>query len=192
MAILTILQYPDSKLRIVAKPVTVFDANLARLADDMLETMYDAHGIGLAATQVNVHKRVVVMDISENRDEPKILINPEVEVLGKDTTPFVEGCLSVPSLQSEISRPTHIRLKWQDVSGEWHEKIPDGLEAICVQHELDHLIGKVFVDYLTPAQIRKYRRAIDKGNLDDYSSEATEQVSTADRIRKYHQQLEDA
>lgn len=162
MAILTILEFPDPRLRTQAKPVNQVDDRIRRLVDDMLETMYEASGIGLAATQVNVHERVVVMDISEDRNDPMVFINPEVEVLDGETQPYDEGCLSVPGFYESVERPTHIIVRALDKNGDAFEMKPDGLTAICIQHELDHLEGKLFVDYLSPIKRKRIRQKLEK------------------------------
>ena len=148
MAKLDILRYPDPKLQTVAKPVQAIDARIRTLVADMLETMYDANGIGLAATQVNVHERVVVMDVSENRDEPIVLINPTITWMGDERVKGEEGCLSVPGIYDGVERATAIKVSAQDADGKTRELEAQGLFAVCVQHELDHLMGKVFVEYL--------------------------------------------
>lgn len=162
MALLNILEFPDARLRTVAKPVANIDESVRSLVDDMLETMYQAQGIGLAATQVNVHQRVVVMDLSEAGDQPMVLINPEVEVLDDQTCPHQEGCLSVPGFYETIQRPEHIRLTALDREGKSFELIPDGLLAVCIQHEIDHLDGKLFVDYLSPVKRQRIRNKLEK------------------------------
>ena len=150
MKLLDILTYPDSRLRTVAKKVERFDKSLKDLSQNMLYTMYEADGIGLAASQVDVHIRLIVMDISETRDEPKIFVNPEVEILeNKSHFSFKEGCLSVPGFYEEISRPDKIKLSWQDVDGKSHTSFPEGLLTVCIQHEIDHLEGKLMVDYVS-------------------------------------------
>ena len=142
--------FPDPKLRKIAKRVTKFDKSLKILADDMLETMYDANGIGLAATQVDRHIRLIVMDLSDERNEPKIFINPTYEVLnGHNLFEFEEGCLSIPGFNETIARPDKIKLEWQDIDGNLHEDMPEGLLTVCIQHEIDHLDGKLMVDYIS-------------------------------------------
>ena len=147
---LQILIFPDPRLRKVADKVTKFDKSLQNLADDMLLTMYDANGIGLAATQVNNHIRLVVMDLSDNRDDPKIFVNPRYKVL-KDHNmfEFEEGCLSIPGFNETIARPDKIELIWQDINGKEHTDTPEGLLTVCIQHEIDHLDGKLMVDYIS-------------------------------------------
>ncbi len=148
MAILEILVYPDERLRTVAKPVETVDDSIRQLVKDMTETMYDANGIGLAATQVDVHKQVIVMDLSEDRDQPRVLINPKVvEQDGEQI--YDEGCLSVPEYYAPVKRAESIKITALDEQGEIYELEADGLLAVCIQHEMDHLAGKVFVDYLS-------------------------------------------
>ena len=149
MSVLTILEFPDPRLRTKATPVTEFDAALKQFVDDMFETMYAANGVGLAATQVNVHKRVLVADMSEERDQPLALVNPEI--LEKDGTQvYQEGCLSFPGLFADVTRALRVKVRAQDVAGKTFELDVDGPLAVCIQHEMDHLAGKVFVDYLSP------------------------------------------
>ncbi|KAA1190569.1 peptide deformylase [Pseudohalioglobus sediminis] len=162
MAVLDILEFPDPRLRTVAKPVaTVTDAHRA-LIDDMFETMYAAPGIGLAATQVNVHERILVIDISEQHDEPRVFINPEVEVLDPELGQYDEGCLSVPGFYETVERPQRIRVTSLDRAGESRTEELDGLLAICLQHEIDHLDGKLFVDYLSPLKRNRIRKKLEK------------------------------
>src|SRR6185295_1646161 len=149
MAILHILRFPDPRLHTVAKPVAQVDARIRQLVDDMLETMYAADGVGLAATQVDVHERVIVIDTSEARDDPRVLINPEITARSEEMTFSDEGCLSVPQIYDKVKRHARVTVRALDRSGEWREFEADGLLAICVQHEMDHLIGKVFVEYLS-------------------------------------------
>ena len=147
---LNILIFPDPRLRKVAEKVTKFDKCLEKLANDMLDTMYEANGIGLAATQVDKHIRLVVMDLSEERNEPRIFVNPEYEVLdGHNLFEFEEGCLSIPGFNETIARPDKIRLIWQNLSGEILEDTPEGILTVCIQHEIDHLDGKLMVDYVS-------------------------------------------
>ncbi|MCW8873860.1 MAG: peptide deformylase, partial [Xanthomonadales bacterium] len=161
MAKLEILEFPDPRLRTVAKPVEQFDAALRQLVDDMVETMYDAQGIGLAATQVNVHQRLLVLDVSENQDTPRVYVNPEiVEREGSETCE--EGCLSVPGIYAEVSRAERITVAAQDAEGQAFREALDGLQAICVQHEIDHLEGKLFVDYLSPLKQRMVAKKLEK------------------------------
>jgi peptide deformylase len=149
VALLPILEYPDPRLRKVARPVTSFDARLRQLVTDMGDTMYAAPGIGLAATQVDVHERVIVIDISEKKDALQVFINPEIVWASDDTMLCEEGCLSVPGVYDEVRRPTAVRVRYQDVDGKTHEIDCTGMLAVCIQHEIDHLTGKVFVDYLS-------------------------------------------
>ena len=147
---LNILIFPDPRLRKVAEKVTKFDKCLEKLAQDMLETMYEANGIGLAATQVDKHIRLVVMDLSEERNDPRIFVNPEYEILeGYEMYEFEEGCLSIPGFNETIARPDKIKLIWQSLSGEIMEDIPEGILTVCIQHEIDHLDGKLMVDYVS-------------------------------------------
>lgn len=162
MAILPILEFPDPRLRTRAQPVSAVDDRIRQLVDDMFETMYAAPGIGLAATQVNVHERVVVMDISEDGDQPLVFINPEVEVIGPDSRDYQEGCLSVPGFYESVARPANIRVRALDRDGKPFELEPDGLLAVCIQHELDHLEGKLFVDYLSPVKRQRIRQKLEK------------------------------
>jgi peptide deformylase len=150
MARLQILRYPDPRLYTVAKPVTAVDDRIRQLADDMLETMYAADGVGLAATQVDVHERLIVMDTSETRDQPRILVNPEIVVSSDDWVLGEEGCLSVPQIYEKVERHARVRVRALGRDGQPYEFDAEGLAAVCVQHEMDHLLGKVFVDYLSP------------------------------------------
>ncbi len=162
MAVLDILEFPDPRLRTVAKPVeTVTDAHRA-LIDDMLETMYAAPGIGLAATQVNVHERILVIDISEDHREPMVFINPEVEILDPERGEYDEGCLSVPGFYETVNRPRRVRVTSLLRDGSSNTRELDGLLAICLQHEIDHLDGKLFVDYLSPLKRNRIRKKLEK------------------------------
>ena len=161
MAIRTILEFPDPRLRTRAQPVTRFDAELSQLIDDMFESMYAAPGIGLAATQVDVHQRVIVMDLSEERNQPLVIINPEILVReGVEQTE--EGCLSVPGIFDEVQRAAKIRLRCQDRTGAVSERDCDGMLAVCIQHEMDHLEGKLFVDYLSDLKRQRIRKKLEK------------------------------
>lgn len=161
MALLEILHHPDIRLRKKAAPVTAVDETIRQLVDDMFETMYDAHGIGLAATQINVHQRVVVIDLSEEKDEPLCFIN--AEILSKEgSVEHEEGCLSVPEYYEKVTRAEKIRVKALDKEGNSFEMDADGLLAICVQHELDHLDGKLFVDYLSSLKQQRVRKKLEK------------------------------
>ena len=161
MSDLKILIFPDPKLRKVAKKIQKFDKSLEMLAQKMLQTMYEAEGIGLAATQVDIHIRLVVMDLSEERDEPRVFVNPEYTILDKSPFTYEEGCLSIPGFNEEISRPSKILLKWQDLQGNFHEDQPDGIFTVCAQHEIDHLDGKLFVDYLSPIKRDRIRKKLE-------------------------------
>ncbi|HET8691738.1 MAG TPA: peptide deformylase [Steroidobacteraceae bacterium] len=161
MTRLTILEFPDPRLRTRATPVAQVDAPLRDLIDDMLETMYAANGIGLAATQVNVHRRLLVADVSEGRNEPRVYINPEIlDRTGTET--MQEGCLSVPGYFDEVQRAERIRVRAQDRDGKSFEEDLDGLLAVCVQHEIDHLDGKLFVDYLSEMKRQRVRKKLEK------------------------------
>ncbi|TWC39612.1 peptide deformylase [Pseudomonas sp. SJZ079] len=162
MAILNILEFPDPRLRTIAKPVEVVDDALRQLIDDMFETMYDAPGIGLAATQVNVHKRVVVMDLSEDKSEPRVFINPEFEILTDEVDQYQEGCLSVPGFYENVDRPTKLKIKALDRDGQPFELIAEDLLAVCIQHECDHLNGKLFVDYLSTLKRDRIKKKLEK------------------------------
>ena len=162
MAILNILEFPDPRLRTIAKPVEQVDEQIRILIDDMLETMYDAPGIGLAATQVDQHIRLVVMDLSEDKSEPLIFINPEIEVLTDDTDVYQEGCLSVPGFYEDVQRPQRVKINALDRQGEPFELLADGLLAICIQHECDHLNGKLFVDYLSTLKRDRIKKKLEK------------------------------
>ncbi|WP_313027400.1 peptide deformylase [Pseudomonas lopnurensis] len=162
MAILNILEFPDPRLRTIAKPVDVVDDGIRQLIDDMFETMYDAPGIGLAATQVNVHKRVVVMDLSEGKSEPRVFINPEFEPLTDEMDQYQEGCLSVPGFYENVDRPQKVRVKALDRDGQPYELIAEGLLAVCIQHECDHLNGKLFVDYLSNLKRDRIKKKLEK------------------------------
>ena len=150
MTQLTILRYPDPRLHTVAKPIAQVDARVQTLVDDMLETMYAAEGIGLAATQVNVHERLIVMDVSEERDKPLVLINPEIVWASDEKKVNNEGCLSVPGIYDDVERFLAIKVQALDLDGKTQTHAADGLLAVCIQHEMDHLMGKVFVEYLSP------------------------------------------
>ena len=150
MAILPILCYPDPRLHKVAQPVQAVDERVRAILDDMLATMYDAHGIGLAATQVDIHERIVVIDVSEDRDQPLVLINPEITWYSDEKVVGDEGCLSVPGIYDGVERSAQVHVRATDRDGQSRVIEADGLLAVCVQHELDHLLGKVFVEYLSP------------------------------------------
>jgi peptide deformylase len=161
MAQLAILEYPDPRLRTKAEPVTVFDAALKQQVADMFETMYAAPGIGLAATQVNWHHRLLVIDVSEEKNQPLVLINPEILAREGEAT-GEEGCLSVPGIYDDVPRAARVRVRAQDVDGKTVERDLDGMLAVCVQHEMDHLDGKLFVDYLSELKRQRIRKKLDK------------------------------
>lgn len=150
MPLLNILRYPDPRLHKVAKPVAVFDARLKRLVADMAETMYDAPGVGLAATQVDVHEQVIVIDTSDTHDQLQVFVNPEVVWASEEKQVYDEGCLSVPGIYDGVERPARVKVKALDADGKPFEIDADGLLSVCIQHEMDHLKGKVFVEYLSP------------------------------------------
>jgi peptide deformylase len=150
MSLLNILRYPDPRLHKVAKPVAAFDARLKKLAADMAETMYDAPGVGLAATQIDVHEQLVVIDISETHDQLQVFINPEIVWASDERQVYDEGCLSVPGVYDGVERPARVKVRALDLEGKPFETEADGLLAVCIQHEMDHLKGKVFVEYLSP------------------------------------------
>ena len=162
MAILNILEFPDPRLRTIAKSVDVVDDGIRQLIDDMFETMYDAPGIGLAATQVNVHKRVVVMDLSEDKTDPRVFINPEFEFLTDEMEQYQEGCLSVPGFYEKVQRPARVRIKALDRDGNEFEEEADELLATCIQHEIDHLDGKLFVDYVSRLKRDRIKKKLEK------------------------------
>jgi peptide deformylase len=162
MAILNILEYPDPRLRTIAKPVAQVDDKIRTLIDDMLETMYDAPGIGLAASQVDQHIRLVVMDLSEDKSAPQVFINPEFEVLTDETDTYQEGCLSVPGFFEDVQRPQRVKIRALDRDGKPFELLAEGLLAICIQHECDHLNGKLFVDYLSSLKRDRIKKKLEK------------------------------
>lgn len=169
MALLPILQYPDSRLHTVAKPVATVDDRVRRLVDDMLETMYEAKGVGLAATQVDVHERLVVIDTSEERNDPLVLINPEIIKVSDELIIWEEGCLSVPTIYDKVERHAHIRVRATNRDGEVYEFDAEELLSVCVQHELDHLLGKVFVEYLSPLKRNRIRTKMQKRARDEHA-----------------------
>ncbi len=160
--ILSILEYPDARLHTIAKPVAAVDARIGQLVRDMVTTMYAANGIGLAATQVNVHERLVVIDISEERDQPIVLINPELTWKSPEKTKAEEGCLSVPNMYDGVERHNAVRVRALDEHGVSREIEADGLLSVAVQHEMDHLIGKVFVEYLSPLKRNRIKTKLEK------------------------------
>ncbi|MEE4280094.1 MAG: peptide deformylase [Halieaceae bacterium] len=162
MAVLKILEFPDPRLRTVAKPIAEVNDAVRELADNLLETMYEAAGIGLAATQVNVHRRILVMDVSEERNEPQVFINPEISILDETLGGFDEGCLSVPGYYEEVQRPRRIRVSALGLDGAPFEAELEGLAAVCLQHEVDHLDGRLFVDYISPLKRQRIRRKLEK------------------------------
>ena len=167
MALLTILRYPDPRLHTVAQPVAQVDDAVRQLADDMLATMYEAEGVGLAATQVDRHVRLVVMDTSEGRDQPIVLINPEITARSAELVRGDEGCLSVPTIYDEVERHARVTVRALDRQGQPFEFEAEGLAAVCVQHELDHLLGKVFVEYLSPLKRERIKVKMLKKTRDE-------------------------
>ncbi|MFC5607258.1 peptide deformylase [Variovorax soli] len=167
MAKRNILSYPDPRLHTVAKPVQAIDQRIKTLAADMLETMYAANGIGLAATQIDVHERVVVIDTSEERDEPLVLINPEITWASDEKVVNEEGCLSVPGIYDGVERSTLVKVKALDAEGREQNIEAEGLLAVCIQHELDHLLGKVFVEYLSPLKRNRIKSKLLKQQRED-------------------------
>jgi peptide deformylase len=161
MAQLTILEFPDPRLTKVAIEVKDFDGALKTFVKDMVETMYSANGIGLAATQVNVHKRLLVLDVSENQDQPRVYINPQILASSGEQV-HEEGCLSVPGIYANVKRAENITVKAQDEDGNFFEEKLEGLHAVCIQHEMDHLIGRLFVDYLSPLKKNMVRKKLEK------------------------------
>jgi peptide deformylase len=164
MAILEILEYPDSRLRTIAKPVKSFNQELSRLIDDMFETMYDAPGIGLAATQVDKHIQLIVIDISEESNDPMVFINPEISVLEGELEKMQEGCLSVPGFYEDVERIEHVLIKALDRTGKPFELEATGLLAVCMQHEMDHLNGKLFVDYISALKRNRIKKKLEKSH----------------------------
>jgi peptide deformylase len=162
VALLPILEYPDPRLRTVARPVTAFDERLRRLVSDMAETMYEAPGVGLAATQVDVHERVIVIDTSEAKDDLRVFVNPEIVWASEEQVECEEGCLSVPGVYDAVTRPARVRVRAFDASGAPFEQECTGLLAVCVQHEMDHLLGKVFVEYLSPLKQERIKTKMKK------------------------------
>ncbi len=167
MALLSILRYPDPRLHTVAKPVAQVDGRIRQLADDMLQTMYEADGVGLAATQVDVHQRLLVMDTSDTRDQPRVLINPEIIAHSDERQRSDEGCLSVPTIYDEVERFAWVRVRALGRDGLPFEFEAEGLAAVCVQHEMDHLLGKVFVEYLSPLKRERIKTKMLKKARDE-------------------------
>ena len=161
MSKLNILEFPDPRLTTVASDVDTFDEALKKLVQDMTETMYSANGIGLAATQVNVHKRLLVLDVSENQDKPRVYINPQI-LTSEGEQDHEEGCLSVPGIYANVKRAENIMIRAQDSDGNTFEEQAEGLHAVCIQHEMDHLIGRLFVDYLSPLKRNMVRKKLEK------------------------------
>lgn len=172
MSKLSILRYPDPRLNKVARTVAVVDARVQALVDDMLETMYDAQGIGLAATQVDVHERVLVIDVSDERNAPLVLINPELTARSDELVVGDEGCLSVPQIYDKVQRHARVSVRALDREGREQRFDAEGLLAICVQHEMDHLMGKVFVEYLSPLKRNRIRSKMQKRGRDDDHAQA--------------------
>jgi len=162
MALLEILEYPDQRLSTIAKPVKEINVEIETLIDDMFETMYDAPGIGLAATQVDQHIQLIVMDVSEEKDNPMVFINPEISVLEGEPEKMQEGCLSVPGFYEDVSRIEHVLIKALDRKGNPFELEARGLLAVCIQHEMDHLNGKLFVDYLSVLKRNRIKKKLEK------------------------------
>lgn len=167
MPLLNILRYPDPQLHTVARPVAVVDDRIRQLVDDMLETMYQAEGVGLAATQVNVHQRVIVIDTSEARDQPLVLINPELIERSEEMAVGDEGCLSVPEIYEKVPRHARVRARALGRDGQAHEVQAEGLLSVCIQHEMDHLMGKVFVEYLSPLKRDRIKTKMIKKTRDE-------------------------
>ena len=167
MALLPILQYPDPKLHTLARPVQAVDARIQALIADMVETMYDANGIGLAATQVNVHERLIVIDVSDERTEPLVLINPEILWASEERVLNEEGCLSVPGIYDGVERATQVRVQALDGTGQSRTLEAEGLLAVCIQHEMDHLMGKVFVEYLSPLKRDRIKKKMIKAQREE-------------------------
>jgi peptide deformylase len=165
--LLPILRYPDPRLHTVAKPVSAVDARIRQLIDDMLLTMYDANGIGLAATQVDVHERLIVIDVSDERNEPIVLINPEITWASPERQKADEGCLSVPEIYDGVERSVAVKVRALDGQGVSRDYDTEGLLAVCMQHEMDHLIGKVFVEYLSPLKRNRIKTKLAKASRDE-------------------------
>ncbi|MBN8557245.1 MAG: peptide deformylase [Proteobacteria bacterium] len=177
MALLPILRYPDPRLHKVAQPVSTVDARIRTLIDDMFETMYEAKGIGLAATQVDVHERVIVMDVSEQRNQRLVLINPELVWASDERVLGEEGCLSVPGIYDGVERAERVRVRALDEAGQAREIEADGLLAVCIQHEMDHLRGKVFVEYLSPLKRGRIKTKLLKAERQDKTDKAKARVT---------------
>ncbi len=162
MALLNILKFPDPRLRKKAKPIQEVTPEIRQLADDMLETMYAAPGIGLAATQVDVQKQLIVMDLTEEKNNPLVFINPKIEVIGEGFEEMDEGCLSVPGFYETVQRPDHVIIHALDKNGQPFQLEDESLLAVCIQHEIDHLNGKLFIDYLSPLKRQRIRKKLEK------------------------------
>ncbi len=173
MTQLTILRYPDPRLHTIAKPVAAVDARIRQLAADMFETMYECAGIGLAATQVNVHERLIVIDVSEEHDEKIVLINPDIVWYSDEKRVGDEGCLSVPGIYDGVERSTSIRVQAMDLDGKLQTIGAEGMLAVCIQHEMDHLLGKVFVEYLSPLKRNRIKTKMLKQKKDEERESAT-------------------
>jgi peptide deformylase len=173
MTQLTILRYPDARLHTIAKPVAAVDARVRQLAADMFETMYDAEGVGLAATQVNVHERLIVIDTSENHDQPLVLINPEITWYSPEKRIGDEGCLSVPGIYDGVERSTAVKVQAMDLDGKLQTHSAEGMLAVCIQHEMDHLLGKVFVEYLSPLKRNRIKTKMLKQKKDEERESAS-------------------
>ena len=166
MAVLSILKFPDPRLHKIAQPVDTFDEALQSTVNDMFETMYEAKGVGLAATQVDIHRRIIVVDTSEERNQPQVFINPEIIAQSAEQKEWEEGCLSVPEIYETVTRPDRVRVRAQDAKGEFFEIDCDELLAVCIQHEIDHLNGKVFVQYLSNLKLNRIKNKIKKQQRD--------------------------
>ncbi len=162
MALLEILEFPDPRLRTKAQPVADVDDKIRQIVEDMFETMYDSKGIGLAATQVNIHQRIIVIDISEEKNEKNVFINPQITILDDVPDSYDEGCLSVPGFYETVERPKKVRVEALNQNGEAFTIEPEGLLAVCIQHEIDHLDGKLFVDYISPIKRNRIRKKLEK------------------------------
>ncbi len=162
MAQLEILTFPDPRLRTIAVPVKTVDDRVRKIVADMRETMYAAPGVGLAATQVDIHEQIIVIDVSEDQSLPMVFINPSIQILDNETNTYDEGCLSVPGFYETVERPLHIKVTALDAEGKSFSIVPDGLLAVCIQHEMDHLNGKLFVDYLSNLKRNRIRSKLQK------------------------------
>jgi peptide deformylase len=181
MANLTILRYPDKRLNKIAKPVTVFDDNLKQLVADMAETMYTAPGVGLAASQVDEHIQLVVIDVSDAQNELQVFINPEITWASEEKTVYDEGCLSVPGIYDGVERPSRVKVRAQDVDGKPFELAAEGLLAVCIQHEMDHLKGIVFVEYLSPLKRNRIKTRMLKEEREKSRNSGNGQARSASR-----------